>query len=137
MRRQAFKFELRPDGEQRRRLTRFAGCCRVVFNKALALQKETYQAGGPFLGYVAMAKHLTQWRNGTETPWLKQAPVHPLQHALKDLERAYRNFFEKRARFPRFKRKGQAGSLRYPDAKQFEIDPVNSRIFLPKLGWLR
>ncbi len=137
VRRQAFKFELRPDGEQRRLLTRFAGCCRFVFNKALALQKDTYQAGGPFLGYVAMAKHLTEWRNGTETPWLKQAPVHPLQHALKDLERAYRNFFEKRARFPRFKRKGQAGSFRYPDAKQFEIDPVNSRIFLPKLGWLR
>ena len=134
---QAFKFELRPDGEQRRRLTRFAGCCRFVFNKALALQKDTYRAGGQFVGYVAMAKHLTEWRNGMETPWLKQAPVHPLQHALKDLDRAYRNFFEQRARFPRFKRKGRAESFRYPDAKQFEIDQANSRLFLPKLGWLR
>ena len=134
---QAFKFELRPDGEQRRRLARFAGCCRFVFNKALALQKDSYQTGGQFVGYVAMAKHLTEWRNGTETPWLKQAPVHPLQHALKDLERAYRNFFEQRARFPRFKRKGRPESFRYPDAKQFKIDQTNSRLFLPKLGWLR
>jgi putative transposase len=88
---QAFKFELRPDGEQQRQLTRFAGSCRFVFNQALALQKNTYEAGGQFVGYVAMAKHLTQWRRGTQTPWLKQAPIHPLQHALKDLERAYQN----------------------------------------------
>ena len=134
---QAFKFELRPDGEQQRRLTRFAGSCRFVFNKALALQRSTHEAGGPFVGYVAMAKLLTQWRNGEDTPWLKEAPIHPLQHALKDLERAYQNFFEKRSRFPRFRRKGRGASFRYPDAKQFEIDAANSRIFLPKLGWLR
>jgi putative transposase len=134
---QAFKFELRPDGEQQRQLTRFAGSCRFVFNKALALQKGTREAGGPFVGYVAMAKLLTQWRNGEETPWLKEAPIHPLQHSLKDLDRAYRNFFEKRSRSPRFKRKGRGASFRYPGAKQFQIDEANSRIFLPKLGWLR
>ena len=42
---QAFKFELRPDGEQQRQLSRFAGSCRFVFNKALALQKSTREAG--------------------------------------------------------------------------------------------
>jgi putative transposase len=68
---------------------------------------------------------------------LKDAPVHPLQHALKDLERAYRNFFAQRAKFPRFKRKGRSESFRFPDAKQFQIDQVNSRIKLPKLGWVR
>jgi putative transposase len=60
-----------------------------------------------------------------------------LQHALKDLERAYKNFFAKRAMFPRFKRKGRGESFRYPDAQQFEIDEANSRIRLPKLGWIR
>jgi putative transposase len=85
---QAFKFELMPSGEQQRDMRRFAGSCRFVYNKALALQKSKYEAGGKFIGYVAMAKHLTEWRNGVETPWLKDAPVHPLQHALKDLERA-------------------------------------------------
>jgi transposase len=121
---QAFKFELRPDGEQRRQLTRFAGSCQFVFNKALALQKSKHEAGAPFVGCVAMAKYLTEWRNGTDTPWLKQAPIHPLQHALKGPERAYQNFFAKRARFPRFKRKGQAKSFRYPDARQFRIDQL-------------
>ncbi|MBQ1558892.1 MAG: transposase [Pseudomonas sp.] len=134
---QAFKYELMPDGQQQRKMSRFAGACRFVFNKAFALQKTNYEAGGKFIGYVAMAKHLTAWRNGTETPWLADAPAHPLQHALKDLEQAYKNFFAKRAAFPRFKRKGSGGSFRYPDAKQFKLDQPNARIFLPKLGWMR
>ncbi|MDD3965348.1 MAG: transposase [Candidatus Moranbacteria bacterium] len=134
---QAFKFELMPDGAQQRDMRRFSGACRFVYNKALALQKTNYEAGGKFIGYVALAKSLTDWRKGPDTPWLKQAPCHPLQHALKDLERAYKNFFAKRADFPRFKRKGSGESFRYPDAKQFEIDQANSRIKLPKLGWIR
>jgi putative transposase len=134
---QAFKFELQPDGAQVCDMRRFSGSCRFVFNKALAIQKENHEAGSKFIGYVAMAKQLTEWRNSTETPWLKQTPCHPLQHSLKDLERAYKNFFAKRSDFPRFKRKGDGGSFRYPDAEQFKLDQVNNRIFLPKLGWIR
>ena len=134
---QAFKFALMPDGQQERQMRRFAGSCRFVFNKALALQKTNHEAGNKFIGYVAMAKLLTAWRNSTDTAWLSLAPVHPLQHALKDLERAYKNFFAKRADFPRFKKKGMGDSFRYPDAKQFKIDAGNSRVFLPKLGWIR
>jgi hypothetical protein len=83
---QAFKFVLLPNGAQQRDMRRFAGSCRFVFNRALALQQANYQAGERFIGYLAMAKHLTQWRHSAQTPWLKDAPVHPLQHALKDLE---------------------------------------------------
>ncbi|AQR65005.1 cytosine methyltransferase [Aquaspirillum sp. LM1] len=134
---QAFKYELQPTGEQQHNMRRYAGACRFVFNKALALQKDNHEAGNTFIGYVAMARNLTAWRNGTETPWLKDAPVHPLQHALKDLEKAYKNFFAKRTAFPRFKKKGQGDSFRYPDPKQIKLDQANGRIFLPKLGWLR
>ncbi len=134
---QAFKYELMPSGEQERNLCRFAGSCRFVYNKALALQKANYEAGGKFIGYVAMAKLLTAWRNGTETPWLKDAPVHPLQHALKNLDAAYCNFFQKRTAFPKFKKRGMGDSFRYPDPKQIKLDQGNSRVFLPKLGWLR
>ena len=70
---QAFKYELMPDGQQQRQMRGFAGSCRFVFNKALALQKENYEAGNKFIGYVAMAKKLTAWRNSTETAWLKDA----------------------------------------------------------------
>ena len=134
---QAYKYELMPDGEQERDMRRFAGSCRFVYNKALAMQQENHEAGNKFIGYVATAKQLTGWRNGPDTPWLKAAPCHPLQHALKDLERAYKNFFEKRADFPKFKRKGSGDTFRYPDSKQIKLDQGNGRIFLPKLGWLR
>ncbi|WGL64318.1 transposase [Pseudomonas sp. CW003PS] len=137
LRRQAYKFRIEPTGEQQRKLRQFAGACRFVFNQALALQQANREAGGKFIGYVAMARQLTAWRNSTETVWLKEAPVHPLQHALKDLDRAYQNFFEKRADFPRFKKRGLHDSFRFPDSKQFKLDQGNSRIFLPKLGWLR
>ena len=126
-----------PDGEQRRSMCRFAGSCRFVYNKALALQKENYEAGNRFIIYAGLCKALTGWRNGLDTPWLKEAPCHPLQQALKDLEKAYQNFFAKRASFPRFKCKGSGDSFRYPDPKQIKLDQPNGRIFLPKLGWLR
>lgn len=143
LRRQAYKFRIEPTSEQQRKLRQFAGACRCVFNEALTLQQRNREDGGKYIGYVAMAKQLTAWRNGALlpsgrlAPWLKVAPVHPLQHALKDLDRAYQNFFEKRADFPRFKKRGQHDSFRFPDSKQFKLDQGNSRIFLPKLGWLR
>src|SRR5690606_29268807 len=88
-------------------------------------------------GYAGLCKLLTEWRNNTDTAWLADAPVHPLQQTLKDLERAYANFFAKRADFPRFKKKGRSDRFRYPDPKQIKLDQGNGRIFLPKLGWLR
>jgi len=118
-------------------MRRFAGSCRFVFNKALALQKDRYEHGEKKLGYAGLCKLLTEWRNSTETIWLADVPVHPLQQKLKDLERAYSNFFAKRADFPRFKKKGRSAHFRYPDPKQFTLDQPNSRVFLPKLGWLR
>ena len=107
------------------------------------MQKARHEAGEKKLGYAGQCKLLTVWRNGAAlpsgrvAPWLKESPVHPLQQTLKDLERAYKNFFEKRADFPRFKKKGQKDGFRYPDPKQIKLDQGNSRVFLPKLGWLR
>ena len=134
---QAFKFELRPDCAQRQQMRCFAGSCRFVYNKGLALQKARFEAGEKRLNYAGLCKLLTQWRSEAETLWLKDAPTHPLQQALKDLERAYTNFFARRAECPRFKKRGRHESFRYPDPKQIRLDPANSRLFLPKLGWLR
>lgn len=134
---QAFKYECRPNGQQKRQMRRFAGSCRFVFNKALALQKDRYEQGEKKLSYAGLCKQLTQWRNTPETVWLADAPVHSLQQSLKDLERAYANFFAQRASFPRFKKKGVSDRFRYPDPKQIRLDQANSRLFLPKLGWVR
>lgn len=116
-------------------MRRFAGACRFVFNKSLALQSENYEAGNKFLPYVKMAAWLVEWKKAPETQWLKDSPSQPLQQALKDLERAYKNFFQKRASFPRFKKRGHSDSFRYPQG--VKLDQANNRISLPKLGWIR
>ncbi|MCK7544001.1 transposase [Marinobacter bryozoorum] len=132
---QAFKYELRPNGRQQRLMRRFAGSCRFVFNKALALQKERYEQGDKKLGYAGLCKQLTQWKLDSKTEWLGETPSQALQQSLKDLDRAYANFFARRAEFPCFKKKGMSDSFRYPQGTKLE--QANSRLFLPKLGWLR
>jgi transposase len=98
---QAYKFAVIPSGGQQRQMRAFAGSCRFVFNKALALQKQLHEDGEKRFGACVC------------------------------------EFLAKRAEFPRFKKKGQKDSFRYPDAKQIKLDQPNSRIFLPKLGWMR
>ena len=116
-------------------MRRFAGACRFVFNRALALQNENHEAGNKYIPYGKMASWLVEWKNATETQWLKDSHSQPLQQSLKDLERAYKNFFQNRAAFPRFKKRGQNDAFRYPQG--VKLDQENSRIFLPKLGWMR
>ena len=55
---QAFYFELMPNGENKRAMCKFSGCCRFVYNKALVLQKESYEAGNKYINYLSMAKML-------------------------------------------------------------------------------
>ncbi|MEQ4626713.1 RNA-guided endonuclease InsQ/TnpB family protein [Providencia manganoxydans] len=132
---QAFKFQLRPNVQQEREMRRFAGACRFVFNRALALQNENHEAGNKYITYTKMASWLIEWKSDTETQWLKEAPSQPLQQSLKDLERAYKNFFQKRTAFPRFKKRSKNDAFRYPQG--VKLDQSNSRISLPKLGWMR
>ncbi len=131
---QAYKFELMPNGAQICAMRRYAGCCRVVYNKALAWQNEQYQADNTFIfSYTKIANLLPQWK--TELAWLKDAPSQTLQQSLKNLESSFRNFFAKRADFPKFKKKGQSDSFRFPQG--FKLEQQNNRVFLPKLGWVR
>ena len=94
---QAFQFRLEPNGEQQRLMHQFAGCCRFVYNRALALQEERHAAGQPPLGYSKRCAVLKQWKADPDMVWLNVADSQILQQTLKDLGRAYTNFFEQRA----------------------------------------
>lgn len=133
-RRQAFKFVLLPNGDQLRQMCRFAGSARYVYNKALALKKERYEQKEKLTRFQ-LDKMLVQWKQ--KTPWLAEAPAHALQQAILDLDRAYTNFFQKRASFPKFHKKGQRDSFRESDPKCIKLEQSNNRIQLPKIGWVR
>lgn len=130
----AFRFELMPKGSHIRSMKQFCGCARFVFNRALAYQKDLYESDkASKFSYTRLANFLPAWKKAF--PWLKDCHSQVLQQSLKDLESAYRNFFAKRTDFPRFKLKGIRDSFRYPQG--IKLDENNSRIYLPKLGWIR
>lgn len=134
---QAFQYRLRERPAQAAQMRQFAGCRRFVWNKALAEQQARHAAGEPYAGFAAMCKWVTAWRNASDTAFLKSAPVHAMQDAVRSLDSAFKRFFRKEGGYPRFKRKTSDEGWRETDATCFQVDVVNSRIKLPKVGWIR
>lgn len=132
--RKGFRYRLKTDPTTENALARFAGSCRFVWNKALALQKERLESGEYCVRYKTLCEHLKAWKGDENLQWLNETHSQPLQQVLKDLDRAIQDAFNKASpkRFPRFKRKGQHDSFRYPQGFKFD----ESRIFLPKIGWV-
>ncbi len=136
--RKGYRYRLRSlPGATDRTLRRWEGCCRKVWNLALAEQQRLRAIGEKYAGYVAMAKWLTAWRSGAETAYLSDVPVHILQNVLRSLDQAFQRFFQKTGGYPKFKRYGESCGLRETDVKCFSVDVANGRIRFPKLGWLR
>jgi putative transposase len=133
----AFRFQLRTRPSVASQLRRSAGMGRQVWNRALAEQRARHARGEKYAGHGEMCKWLTAWRNDPATAWLAEGPIHPQQQVLRRLDEAYKRFFSKAGGFPSFKRYGDEPGIRFPDPKQFALDQVNSRIKLPKLGWVR
>ncbi|MGK7875394.1 MAG: RNA-guided endonuclease InsQ/TnpB family protein [Xenococcaceae cyanobacterium] len=135
--RQAFKFRLEPKARERQLFAQFAGCCRLVWNKALAIQKELLEEGELCLSYSKLAAELKDWKHEEGLTFLGECHSQPLQQTLMNLDRALKEAFNKTnpKQFPRFKKKGQRDSFRYPQG--FKIDEPNSRVYLPKIGWVR
>jgi putative transposase len=96
---------------QRRYLARAFGTARHVFNWGLATKRDAYAERQESIGYVELSRMLTAYK--AETPWLANVARQIQTQALRDLETAYQNFFKKRAKFPRFKNRHGAQSVRF------------------------
>ncbi|MBC8042912.1 MAG: IS200/IS605 family element transposase accessory protein TnpB [Rhizobacter sp.] len=126
----AYKFRLAPTAEQQAYLAVQFGHCRFVFNHFLNLRIQTYAETGKGLSYAALCKQLTSLKQQGETKWLSEAYSQTLQQSLRDLDTAYNNFFNKRAKFPSFKKKSNRQSCRIPQG--FEI--IDRSVKLPKFA---
>lgn len=147
----AFKYRIYPTEEQQAELAKQFGCARFVYNAALELRKDHFFNTGESLSYEDMANALVQFKqNNPDLVWLEQADSQVLQQTLKDLDKAYQNFFRnhkngtlplaKKPRkdgmpngYPTFKRKFDKQAIRYP--QRFKFD--GSMIYLPKVGWVK
>jgi putative transposase len=129
----AFKFRLKPDDGEIVAFSRFAGCSRLVWNKALSLQKTRLHAGQRMLSYESMASELLFWKK--DFPFLQEVHSQPLQQRLMELDRALKEAFDKKnpKRFPIFKKKYKSvSSFRYPQG--FKVS--GNCVYLPKIGWV-
>lgn len=133
---QAFKFALKPNKQQKNDMLLFAGACRFVYNKSLSLLKDNYQSGGKHMHYNQLAPKLVEWKSESDLSWLKEAPSQSLQQSLRDLDKAFSNFFGGKAEHPRFKKKGQHDAFRFP-SQRVKVDQEKQLVLLPKLGWVK
>jgi putative transposase len=133
---QSYKFKLRPNSGQQSQMRRIEGCCRFVFNQALAIQIHRRDEGKTELDFAGLNQRLTEWRRYPESVWLSDVPIGTLQQALRNLERAYARYRSRQAQFPSFKKRGRSDSFRYSGLGETSLDQANNRILLPQLGWL-
>ena len=139
--RKANFYRLYPTAEQERFFSRIAGACRAVYNVALD-QRRLYwhrfkEKTGKPISFVSQAAELTALR--AEFDWLKEVPSQVLQQALRDLDRAYQNFFSGRGGYPSLRRKGRQDTFRFPEPKTLAVERTgkkSGRIKLPKIGWV-
>ena len=131
----SFEYRIYPNARQRELLGRTFGCCRYVWNRVLAARKDEYARLGRCRGIYEYMAELPAWKR-SDAPWLAEVDSMALQQALRDLDRAYRNFFRNPGKtgFPKFKSK-RAGRMSYRTNRAKVEDERHIR--LPKLGRVR
>lgn len=135
--RKAFKFRLKVTPEISHKLGSFAGECRFVWNKSLSLNLTRLEQKLPIMWYEELNFWATLWKKTDEYGFLANLPSQVLQQKLKDLDKAFKDGFDKKQplkRIPKFKKKGMADSFRYPQG--FKVNQDKSKVFLPKIGWV-
>lgn len=109
-----YRFRVYPNSKQSELLAKHFGCSRFVYNYFLNQRKVQYKLTGKSDNYYAQAKTLTALKKHEETAWLKEVNAQTLQFAIRSLDKAYNNFFKKRAKFPKFKSKHSKNSFTVP-----------------------
>jgi putative transposase len=110
----SYKFRIEPTSEQIVLLSKHFGACRFVFNRFLHERKEKYLNEKTSLNYYDNARTLTDLKKEEDFDWLKEINSQSLQSAIRNLDSAYKNFFNKQNKFPRFKSKYDKQSFKIP-----------------------
>lgn len=132
-----YKFRIYPNKTQARLINRTLGCARFVFNHFLAVRRDEWKANHHSLTYVKTSQLLTNLKKREDTSWLSEADSMALQESLRNLDRAYENFFQKRAGYPRFKSKHSRSQFYRTRNQGNGIRIEGNRIKLPKVGLVK
>lgn len=124
----SYKFKIEPTKDQRVLIEKHFGSVRFVFNRFLHERKEKYLNEKPSLNYYDNARTLTDLKKEEGFDWLKEINSQSLQSAIRNLDSAYKNFFNKQNQFPRFKSKYDRQSFKIPQ----NVFINNGRLIIPK-----
>jgi putative transposase len=130
------KFRIYPNKEQEKLILRTFGCCRLIYNKGLDMRVNAYK-NGENVNYSKTSAMLTELKRQDDFAFLKEVDAIALQQSLRDLDRAYQNFFKKRAKFPRFKSKHNNHQSYRTLNQNNNIRIVGNCLKLPKLGYVK
>jgi putative transposase len=131
----AFKFRIYPNKEQLLLIQKTFGCVRFTYNRFLNQRIELYKVEKKSTNYVNQAKELTALKK--ELPWLKEVDSVSLQSSLRNLDTAFKNFFQKRAKYPKFKSKRNNTKSYTTKNTNDSIRIEGAKLKLPKLGLLK
>jgi len=132
--RRVYRFRLEPNLSQEEGFMRYAGARRFVWNWGLAQRQTHYMATGKSLSRMALSALFTSLKKETATAWLAEIDSQLPQQAIIDLYKAFDAFFEKRARFPRFKsRKRDTARFRIPQ----RVTLTDGYLTVPKIGCVK
>ena len=130
------KFRIYPNKEQQNLINQTLGCCRLIYNKGLTMRNEAYE-NGQKIGYSQTSAMLTELKRCEDFAFLKVVDSIALQQSLRDLDRGFVNFFQKRASHPTFKNKHNHHQSYRTVNQDDNIRIVGKYIKLPKLGFVK
>ena len=125
----AYKYRLYPNKAQATLLDKHFGCVRLIYNHGLAEKIKFYEQTGKSLSRYKIQAQLPVMKK-EDRPWLAEVNAQSLQAALINLDRAFLNFFKKKTKFPRFKKKAGKQSFQVP--QRGKIDFENGKLIIPK-----
>lgn len=131
---QRWTFRAYPTPAQEKSLAQVFGCARYIYNWGLMWRKEKF-AKGDQPNYHKNSSALTRLKKEEDKAWLNEVSCVPLQQALRDLDASFRNFFDKRAGYPAFRKKCGKQSAEFTTSG---MKLCGSRsVYLAKIGNLR
>lgn len=130
------KFRIYPNREQQNLINQTLGCCRLIYNKGLAMREDAFK-NGTKIGYSQTSAMLTGLKKTQDFAFLKAVDSIALQQSLRDLDRGFVNFFQKRASHPTFKSKHNNHQSYRTINQGGNIRIVGKYLKLPKLGLVK
>lgn len=133
------RIRIYPNKQQKILIAKTFGCCRLIYNKGLALRKNTYENEGKSIGYKETNAMLTSLKKEDDFSFLKEVDSIALQQSLRDLDKAYKNFFRNKFGYPRFHSKHDSfASYRTQNVNNSICATLDGKhIKLPKLGYVK